>query len=343
MATIPPGGIVPVPDPVTGGAGAPVMTANIVNAMWANAQAKSLAGAEWVQEAIDNADPAPQMVVPVLDKTFVPVPTPAFPSMDPNNGEAIYDAKSQEILAMLQASFDSYIAEFFPDPQYFDHAMDWCDRAITQGGSGINPAVEQALWQRGRARILGDSLRAEAEAEQVMALRRWPVPPAQLMAQQNAIRLDAGHKLAEVNRDITVKVFDTEIENVRFAIGQVINARQAALAGGLDYVRTMASGPQIAMQLATGLVGIQNDYYRSLVSYYTAQNTALEPKYRLAIADAQLKLEGEKANLASRQASVEDKVKAALQGAQLLASQASAGINAINSGASVSGSDSSQI
>lgn len=343
MATIPPGGIVTVPDPITGGAGAPVTTTQVINAMWENAQNKSAAGDARVGQAISLADPAPQMVTPVLDTSYVPPTKPDLPEDNPLDGEAMYNAQRDQMLTLITNSFTDFINTYFPNPQFYEDALDWCHDAFTTGGTGLNADVEQQLWERGRARILGDSERAEDEAMASWANKRWPVPPGALTNQINQIRLDAGRKLAEQSRDISIKSFDTEIENVRFAVKEVLDQRKVALDAAGDYIKTIMLGPQTAMQLATGLANIRTELSRSLVALYSAEVTALEPRIRLAIADADLKFRGAQANLQAQIQSIEEKVRAAIAGAQMVAQQASAGLNAINAQASISGQDVSNI
>lgn len=330
------------PD-ITDGGGAAQVTVDVINAMWKNAQSKSDAGAANVAQAIALADPAPQLLPVALDKSYIPPGSPTLPNDDPNNGEALYNTQRDQMIAMVTSNFRSFIDEYFPNPEFYENALDWCGRAINQGGTGINTSVESALWQRGRARILGDSERAAAEAEQGWANRRFPLPPGALANQLNQISLDAGRKLAEVSRDVAVKSFETEIENVRFAVKEVLDQRKVALDATGDYIRTLMLGPQTAMQLATGLSNIKSDVARNLVALYSAQTAALQPRVQLAITDANLKLEAAKANLQAVASSVDAKVRAALAGAQLVASMASAGINAIGGRASISGSDSSSV
>lgn len=76
------------------------------------------------------------------------------------------------------------------------------------------------------------------------------------------------------------------------------------------------------------------------MALYSAETAALEPRVRLAITDAQLRLEGEKANLNSRINSIDKKVKAMLAGAQMVAQQAAASLNALHAQATISGIDS---
>lgn len=339
--TIPPGPYDIVDVPPMGGA--PTMTAEVINAMWNASVNKSLAGAKFLTDAMAYAVPAPQMANIVLDKSYLPPPPPDFPPMDPNNGEAIYDEKVREMLDMIQKAFDDFLTTYFPDTQAYEDAIAWCERAVTTGGSGINLNVEQALWQRDRARIVADSERATDEAFATWANRRFPLPPGTLTNQVNQINLDMGRKIAESSRSAAIKSFEAELENARVAVKLLMDQKIAALNAAGDYAKVIMLGPQTAMQLATGLSGLQTQYWNAMTAYYTAQVTAAQPMVQLAIADANLQAEVGKANLQSQAASVDSMVKAAMAGAQMMASQAASGINAINAQTSVSGQDSSQV
>jgi hypothetical protein len=342
-ASIPIGGIVVVPDPVTGGGGAPVAVAEIVNAMWTNAQAKSVAGMTYIAGAQALSNIIPQIPGVILDQSYLPPVAPFISPTNPADAEAMYNATRIQMQTLIETQFSSFIGTYFSNPRFYNDALAWCDTAITTGGSGINTFVEQQLWERGRARLLSDSQRLSDEATAMWANRRFPLPPGALANQVLQINLDASRKLAEASRDISVKSFETEVENIRFAVKEVLVQRKVALDAAGDYIRTLMLGPQTAMQLATGLAGLRNEFARTLVALYGAQVSALEPRVRLAITDAQLKMEAEKANMAAISTSVDQKVRAALEGAQLLASQASAGLNAIHAQAGISGSDQSQV
>jgi hypothetical protein len=336
MATAPPpGGIVTVPD--TGGA--PTITAEIINAMWNAAANKTTEGDKYIKEAIDLAQPAPHMAYVDLDTSYLPPVAPAFPTMDPGDGENIYNEKVREILLMIQNSFVDFMATYFPNSDIYEKALAWCERAIVDGGTGMNPAAENALFQRDRARLFADSERETDEAFATWSNRRFPIPPGSLTGKVNEINLTLGRKLAESSRTVMTKSWDSELENVRFAVKTVVDQYIAALNAAGDYVKVLILGPQTAMQLATGLTGLQAQYYNALTSYYTAQVTAAQPAVQLAIADANLKAEVGKANLAAQGQSIDSMVKAAMAGAQMLASQAASGINAINAQSSISGQD----
>lgn len=100
---------------------------------------------------------------------------------------------------------------------------------LTTGGSGINPLVEDQIWQRDRQRILNDAMRAEEENMAVWAARRYPMPPGAAMYQSLQIRRDAADKIAESSRTLSIKQMEIEIENVKFAIEASIKLYAAAM------------------------------------------------------------------------------------------------------------------
>lgn len=338
-APIPTGGIVSVPDPVTGGAGAPVIVSQIVNAKWANSIALLNASTARNDAALAITDPAPQLNAPTLDKTFVSPIKPILPEDNPADGKAMFDDANATIGNQIQTAFSSFFATYFPDAGYFNSALAWLERALTTGGTGINTAVEQQIWERGRSRILGDSARAEDEAMSAWANRGFPLPPGALAYQIHQINLDAGRKLAEQSRDISIESFRAELENTRLAIDKAITLRISSLAAAGDYIKTIILGPQTAMQLTTGLAGLRTDLARSMVAMYTAETAALDPRIRLSIADADLKMRGEEANLRSRSAAIDARVRAAMQGADQVAHVAAASLNGISASAGISGTD----
>lgn len=345
MATspIPPGGIVSVPDPSTGGAGAPVIVSQIVNANWANAILLLNRAAALMDDAIDIAEPAPQMAIPTLDTTYVPPLKPTLVWDNPNDGKAIYDDARADIDALLTDGFTSFLSTYFPDGGYYTAALEWLEKAIVDGGTGINADVERQLWERGRSRISDEAIRAEQDAMQAFANRGFPLPSGPLVHQVGLIHQNKRNLLAEQSRDISIKSFDTEIENVRFAVKTAVDLRLSALAAAGDYIKTLILGPQTAADLARTLTGLRTEFSRSLVALYQAETAALEPRVRLAIADADLKSRGAEANLRAKSAAIEDRARAALAYAQSVASAAAASLNGINAGASISGGDSSSV
>ena len=327
----------------SGGAGAAVTVTEIVNMMWANAEKRTSDTNGYLQQAIGVAAAAPTTApVTITPPGGMPSP-PALKDIDPDAGERIYDTKRREMELLLTNGFTDFLTRYFPLDPSFTQATAWISRALTTGGSGINVNVEQALWQRARARVLADTERARSELVSTWAAKRFPLPPGAMVNMSNQLNLEAGRKLAEVSREAAIKSFDAELENARLAVREALDLRFKAIDAAGTYIKTLILAPQTAVQLATGISGIQNEFNRSLVQMYSAEVSAAEPAVRLAIAQGDLTARTGQANLQAAMSLIEAKVRAIVAAAQMMASQASAGINAINAQASISGSDSSQV
>ena len=289
------------------------------------------------------AGPAPTInAVPIISPYAIPA-APNLPSDSLADLEALYDGERDQMEGMLLTNFASFMATYFPNTSFFTDALSWCDNAVVNGGTGINPAVEQALWERDRARIMADSSRLEDDAMNTWANRRFPLPPGALTGQVNDIRLDASRKLAESSRSVAIKSFEQEIANVQFAVKSLLDQQIRAFEAAGDYIKTLMLGPQVAMQLATGLMGLRTELARSLTALYSAEVAALDPAIRVAIANSELQMRGAEANQKAALATIDEKVKAALEGAQMLATMSAAGLNTIHAQAAISGSDSSSL
>ena len=338
------GPIVPVPGP-RGGAGAPIIVSNVINAMWQSAQGKADASLAAGNVALAFSDQAPIMLPAKMKGKYPPPTKPKLPdiSKDADKAEAMFRKYYGEIYNKLVNGFADFIRAYFPDPDYYKAALEWCNRAITVGGSGIRASVEQQLWERDRARTLSEFASASDQAENEWSARGFPMPPGALAGQKAQLRTNAAKELSGKSRDIAIKSFDTEIENVRFAVSALLDWRKNALDAAGKYIAALASAPDTAMKLSTGLANLKSDLARALTALYQAEVAAMEPTVRLAITDAEFMQRANEANLKAMIDTMQAKVQSAMGIMQALSTQAAAGINGVNAGATSSGSDSSSI
>lgn len=338
------GEIVPVPD-ATGGVGAAVVVSRVFNAMWESAQNKADASLEVVGEALDFADQAPTMSASSVGYDYALPDKPELPDIsgDSDKTETMFRTYNKELWDKLVDAFAGYMTKYFPEPAYYKDALAWCGRAITAGGTGIRAPIEQQLWERNRARIMSDYASAVDQAENEWANRRFPLPPGSLVGQLNSLRTNSFKELAASSRDIAVKSFEQEIENVRFAVDQLLNFRIAALDAANKYIGALTGATDTAVKLATGLASLKGEMARALTAMYQAEISALEPKVRMAITDAELAQKASEKNIDASLATLDAKVKSAMAAAQMLATQAAAGLNAIGARAGISGQDSSSV
>lgn len=94
--------------------------------------------------------------------------------------------------------------------------------AMLAGGTGLPPAVEQALFDRARGREDQVGQKAVDDAFQDFASRGFMQPPGMLAKRIEAVREQNQMKVSELAREILIKSAEWEIENLRNAVQQGI-------------------------------------------------------------------------------------------------------------------------
>lgn len=270
----------------------------------------------------------------------VDIPTP--PPVDGFTAgelDSMYRGTAAEIKNLLAEGLTRFLTTYFPLGNELVLAQEWITKALTVGGSGINPLIEEQVWQRDRDRALKDAARATAQAMATWAARGYPLPPGALVGQVAMIDQDARGKVAETSRNAAIKQLEMELENVKFAVEKAISLRTAAIVAAGDYIKTLALGPKIGVELATSMVDAKAKIAGTLTSFYQAQVSALEIPVRIAIAQGQLNMDAAKASLASANDTARNRTDVAVAAMQQVGTQAAAALNALNANAGFSGSE----
>jgi hypothetical protein len=199
--------------------------------------------------AVPTMGPAP--VIPLPPGLDAP---PDLGELDVTQLQNLYWENRAEIMEMLKAAFSEYMAEWFPAGSYFEKATAWLERALGEGGTSINTAVETALWERDRARLTAEAARAEDEAMTAFAARGYVLPPGSLVHSVLTIRQGLTNAVSQQSRDIAIKAHQDELDNARLAVQQAIGLRGAAMSAAINYMQALAVAPQIATTLATAQI-----------------------------------------------------------------------------------------
>lgn len=294
----------------------------------------------------DKADKAEDLVNDAITASFgssgvnvlptPPTPTVVEPPVNiPTNASgldtALFNSTYDRIIQDLSDKFASFLITYFPTNAALISACEaWLTNAITTGGSGINAVVEGKLWQRDRDRITAEAAAVEKEAVAAWAARGFPLPPGAANASVQAVQRKRVADVNAVSREVAIKAWEAELENVRFAIKTSIDYRVAAVSAAGDYIRALSLGPQLATQLATAASDAQARLISAASSYYNARiNVAQLAQQRgLEITDMNLRA----ALQTSQNAVSYSRLRAdtALGGAQAFSQQAAASLNAVN-------------
>lgn len=324
--------------PVFSGGPAKVVD-SVMGKMWDTAREKSQASQAMSRAALALVNGAPQVQPPVPVQVSKPR-EPVLPQ-DPDQAdraETLFRTLFPEIYDRLLKGFTDFIDKYFPPPHCHEAALRWCCRAINEGGTGIRASVERQLWERDRARIAREFERQQQAAASEWAAKGYPMPPGALAAQVAQMRVDSARELSASSREIAIKSFETEIENIRFAVQQLLDWHKAALDAAIRYISALASSADAAAKVATAISQAQHNLASALVQLYTAQVNAEEMVARVQMQQADLKHRAEKTNVETFMAAIDARVKVAMAHAQMLGTQAAAGLNAMNVQASISGS-----
>jgi len=315
-------------------------TAGVFNLSWDLAAAKSVDALTRTDAAIALASTAPTIAAtPTVGVTLPTAPTAPTP-LDQTAALSLFETAKNEVVTLLTSSFDTFLTTYFPVGSELAAAQTWLADAISTGGSGINAAVEDQIWERDRSRVLKDSGRVQEELISTWASRRFPLPPGAAAYQLLQAQKDAADKIAESSRGTAIKVFDTEIENVRFAVDKAISLRQIAVSAAGDFIRAIALGPQVGAQLMSSIVDAQAKMTGAVSEFYRAQISAAETKLRADTSTAEFDVRAKEANLRAAIEALSQRVSTAIAAAQMLATQAAASLNALHAAAGISGSES---
>lgn len=264
-------------------------------------------------------------------------PAPEIEGFNSAELTALYQSTADEIKALIGNGLTGFYTSYFPLGNELAAARAWVENAITNGGTGLNANIEAQIWERDRSRVLREAARATDEIMASFAARGYPLPPGALIDQVSRIDQDARDKTAQASRDVAIKQAEIELENIRFAIGKAIDMRTAAIQAAGDYIRTLALGPQLGVQMATAVIDAKSKMAGALTSFYQAKISALELPLKAEIAEKTSNVEIRKANLAALTGSISARVATVEAAARAAGTQAAAALNSINASTGFTG------
>lgn len=295
-------------------------------------------------DALPNAPSMPALMLPSAPG-MADVPVPARPDVDtrveiPNAPTVNTDWSALDAITVPDFAFPQ-LPDFdgqppsanisvpnvfinWAEPQYESELLDELTaqvRSMMAGGTGLPPAVEDALFSRARERDSAETSRAVQEAVDTWAARGFTMPPGMLAKQAGVVREQGRLKAAELNRDIMAQAAQWQIENIRFAVQQGMALEQLtsnifdnAVKRLFEVARFQAEAQINVFNAQISLFNAQNSAYQTLAQVFA---TRLEA-FKTALQSKQVAVDVVKAKIEAVQASVEI-YKAMMQGASVRA------------------------
>ena len=168
-------------------------------------------------------------------------------------------------------------------PAYASELLDALKATINarlRGGTGLNPSVEQSLWDRARDRETQLALARESEVLRGAEALGFPMPPGVIAGQLADARREYFDKLSGLSRDISIKQAELEQENLRDAIAQGVQLESQLLdnAYKLEMLAFEAAKEFAANSIAAINAGLER--YKALLEGYRAYAGAYDTLVR---------------------------------------------------------------
>ena len=206
----------------------------------------------------------------------------------------------------------------------------WVDGKST----GLLPSVEQAIWDRGRAREVTTNNRKAKEAIRTFSMRGFSKPPGALSLELQDAAQEAQNASNTLSRDVMIKQADMEISNRRFSLEQAQKMEEALIA----YTSQQAARVlEAAKALQTFLVdiyghevaayGVQAQVYKARVDSEVA---AFKAEVDMQVAEANVRIEAARIQLQTYVQELTLRVEVAKAGATVTAQLAAAALSAIS-------------
>ena len=260
------------------------------------------------------------IAVPSIAEPNINIPS----SVDNTDVMSVFDTKYLELVGMLQQKMVDFRTTYFPDESdAYIAAETWLKDAIANPEAGLPPAIVAQIWGDDQARILGDKTRAQDAVVAQFAARRFPLPPDVAANAVLQIEQKAQDELSESSRKVAI----LSVELQRFNVENILKLRQLAMSSAVDYIKALASGPDMASRL----VGVGYDAQSKLISsasqFYNSRIAAAEMANKVGQFNKGLELEAAGKNQAADLSLIEDKIKALLTETQAIAQMATSLFN----------------
>jgi len=251
--------------------------------------------------------------------------------------DRVFDAQLQRTDADVKAKFVEYVTEFFPD--YYDlndKLLTYLYDVIENSTTGITPAYEDAVWQRARERELQELSRAKDEMMNEFSGRGFTVPNglvngALLELHQKTIDTSATHA-----REVAIKHLETTIEMVKFATEQARLLQESTVRAVVDYIKAYVDSIRLGIDKATALVQAYDILYRNAYDYYKTYIMWGEMVLKRGELGLQADINDAKIGVESHVRHLDQRVQAAVAGANAMGELAQAALNSQNSVATIS-------
>lgn len=182
------------------------------------------------------------------------------------------------------------------------------DRIQDGTNTGLPPAVEQALWDRGRERELRAQADALAELDRAAGLMGFALPPGVYTNARIKIQTESDYTIAGLSREVMIKQAELVQSNILAALETATKLEGERLAYANNVEQRAFESCKYATEAGIAIYNAQVEVFKAYVEAYKTKVTIYEAQIRGALATVEVyktEIEAEKikadANLATIQ------------------------------------------
>lgn len=311
---------------------------DIINATWALGNQKSdeayskMTLATGAGGFLDTAQ-VPTITSGTIGLPSVTAPDVVIPSnIDTSQIISTFDSKYADIANFLTTKFTSFISTYAPNQSaVYTAAENWISAALASP-AGLPATVQTQIWGDDQARIIADKVRAQDASWAMAAGRRFPLPPDVVQSLNLQIEQKAQDALAESSRKIAVM----SVEQLRYVVDKALDLRKMLLSEAVDYIKALASAPDIASKVIGVGYDAQSKLISSAASFYAADTNAKEMVSKVAQYNNSLTFDKDAKNQSAELDMIKVRADAFMRDLQMLAQQATSLFNNLHASVGMS-------
>ena len=161
---------------------------------------------------------------------------------------------------------------------------DW----LSNGGTGLLPHIEQAIYDRGRGREDVGSTRSEHQVLTEQAARGFSRPQGSTYAALDFSSQETQNKIADLSREIMIKQAEMEQTNIHFAIQQTIALEQALISEHSQIQARSFEAAKFIQDISIQLYNAEISKVTIELDAFKAYSSAYESRVRSALAEVEV-------------------------------------------------------
>lgn len=154
---------------------------------------------------------------------------------------------------------------------------------LNNGGTGLDPDVEAALWARARDRQELENVRKYNEAETFFAARGWNIPPGALSGRLMEILKEIGRSNEQLNYEITIEQAKLANENERFNITSALQFEQQWIQASNAIAQRSFEAARATVSAAVEIFTARVSHFNTMMEAYKTDASIYESKLRAEV------------------------------------------------------------